>query len=124
MANLLSFFILMIFLWGRTLHKKNLRLHIFVMLSVIIVDLMLVLFLVEKRDALKHVNSQMPWTLEIHVPIAISTVLLYFAAAWTGWRLYKGHPVRARLRRLDRILVVARTLTLVTSLMVQFIPVR
>ena len=124
MANLLSFFILLIFLWGRTLHKKNLRLHIFVMLSVILADLMLVFFLVEKRDALTHINADMPWTLKIHVPIAIFTVLLYFVAAWTGWRLYRGFLVRARLRQLDRILVVARTLTLITSLMVQFIPVK
>ena len=124
MSNLLSFCILLIFLWGRTLHAKNLRLHITIMLSVIVADLALVIFLVEQHDALGKIKPEMPWTLEIHVPIAIFTVLLYFVTAWTGWRLYRGYLVRNRLRQLDRILVVARTLTLVTSLMVQFIPIK
>lgn len=124
MANLLSFLILMVFLWGRSLHHKNLRLHIFLMLSVIVADLLLVLALVEQRDALDKVNSEMPWTLMIHVPIAVFTVLLYFPTAWTGWRLYQGAKLHERMRKLDRILVVSRVLTLVTSLMVQFITVK
>jgi hypothetical protein len=123
MANLLSFLILMIFLWGRTLYRKNLRLHVFIMLTVIAADLLLVLGLVERRDALGKIGAGMPWTLQIHVPIAIFTLVFYFVTAWTGWQLYGGRPVRHRLRRFDRILVVARVLTLVTSLMVQFIKV-
>lgn len=121
MANLLSFVILIFFFWGRSLCFKNLRLHILVMLCVMAADLALVAALVIMRDALGKVGVSMPWTLQIHVPIAVSTVVLYFFTAWTGYQLYCGRPVRSRMRILDKILVTFRILTLVTSLMVQFI---
>ncbi len=121
MANLISFIILLFFLWGRSLRFTHLKMHIFIMLAVILADLILVLGLVEKRDALGKIGLAMPWTLMIHVPIAVFTVLLYFPTAWTGYQLYRGKPVRARMRQLDRILLPARVLTLITSLMVQFI---
>jgi hypothetical protein len=121
MANLLSFIFLLCFLWGRTLARKNLRLHITVMLTVMCADLCLVGSLVIMRDALNKVSTDMPWTLQVHVPIAITTVILYFATAWTGYMLYRGRPVRAHLQWFDRSLTTARILTFVTSLMVQFI---
>jgi hypothetical protein len=122
-ANALSFLILMIFLWGRTLYRKNLRLHIFIMLSVILADLLLVIGLVEKRDALGKISTDMPWTLQLHIPIAVFTLFFYFVTAWTGFQLYRGYLVRDRLRLFDKILVTARVLTLITSLMVQFVKV-
>ena len=121
MVNVLSFIILLFFFWGRSLRFKNLKMHIGVMSGVITADLLLVLGLVIERDALSKVGVSMPWTLKIHVPIAIFTVLLYLLTAWTGVQLYRGKPVRARMRGLDRILVPARVLTLVTSIMVQLI---
>lgn len=121
MANLLSFIILLFFFWGRSLRFKNLRRHIIIMSGVIAADLMLVASLVIERDALGKLGGAMPWTLKIHVPIAIFTVVLYLFTAWTGIQLYHGKPVRARMRLFDRILVPARVLTLVTSLMVQFL---
>ena len=121
MANLLSFIILIFFFWGRSLRFKNLRLHIQVMCAVMIADLALVAGLVVMRDALGKVGGGMPWTLQIHVPIAVTTVALYFFTAWTGYQLLRGFPVRKRMREFDRLLVTFRVLTLVTSLMVQFI---
>lgn len=120
MANLLSAIILGFFFWGRSLRFKNLRRHIQVMSGVILADLTLVAALVIHRHALEKVGVGMPWTLKLHVPIAILTILLYFATAWTGIQLYRGKPLHQRMRRLDRVLVVSRVLTLVTSLMVQF----
>lgn len=121
MANILSFVILLFFLWGRTLYRRNLRLHIFIMVSVIVADLLLIVGLIEKRDALAQVTTDMPMILKIHVPIAVFTVLMYFITAWTGYQLLRGKPVRARMRWCDRILVPSRILTLVTSIMVQFL---
>ena|ERR1035437_5446368 len=121
MANLLSSIILLFFFWGRSLRFKNLRLHIIIMFGVIAADLLLVAALVVERDALGKLGTGMPWTLKIHVPIAIFTVVLYLFTAWTGIQLYRGKPVRARMRLFDSILVPARVLTLVTSLMVQFL---
>jgi len=123
MSNALSFIILLFFFWGRSLRFKNLRRHIQVMSGVIVADLCLVGFLVVKHDALGKVGLGMPWTLKVHVPIAIFTVVLYFVTAWTGYQLLKGRKLHARMRRLDRVLVGARVLTLLTSLMVQLIKV-
>lgn len=117
-ANLISFVILFVFLYGRSLRFKNLRWHIRLMLLSFVADLGLVLVLVIHRKALGKVNMGMPWTLKLHVPIAVFTILLYFLAVWTGYRLYRGAPVRHRLRIIDRFLVPARVLTLVTSLIV------
>jgi hypothetical protein len=122
-ANLISFVILCFLLWGRTLYRSNLRLHIFIMSGVILADLMLILALVFVRDALSKVDAGMPWTLKVHVPIAIGTVLLYIPTAWTGYQLWRGRPLHARMRTLDRWVVSGRVLTLITSLMVEFLHV-
>jgi hypothetical protein len=121
MANLISFTILVFFFWGRSLRFKNLRLHIWVMSFVILADLILVGGLVVHRHALEKVGLGMPWTLKIHVPIAIFTVVMYLITAWTGYQLLRGRPLHARMRLLDHILVPARVLTLLTSIMVQFL---
>jgi hypothetical protein len=122
MANLISFTILVFFFWGRSLRFTNIKLHMWVMTTVIAADFLLVGYLVADHDALGKVGLSMPWTLKIHVPIAIFTVVMYIPTAWTGYQLSQGKPLHARMRKLDRILVPARVLTLVTSLMVQFLP--
>jgi len=121
MVNLVSFAILCFLFWGRSLRFKNLRLHIWIMCGVIVADLALVTALVIWRDALGKIHPGMPWTLMVHIPIAVTTLLFYFPTAWTGYQLSRGLPVRARMRRLDRVVVVGRTLTFLTSVMVQFL---
>lgn len=124
MANLISFVILLVFFWGRSLRFTNLRLHIVTMLSVIAADYALIGYLVFNHNALGKVSLGMPWTLKIHVPIAVFTAVMYIATAWTGFQLYRGKPLHGRMRLFDRILVPARVLTLVTSLMVQYFATR
>jgi hypothetical protein len=46
---------------------------------------------------------------------------MYLITGWTGYQLSRGKALHARMRVLDRVLVPARVLTLVTSLMVQFL---
>ncbi len=124
-ANLASFIILIFFFWGRSLRFKNLQLHITLMLSCLVADLVLVLALVFMKNALSQVSLGMHWTLRIHIPIAVSTVVLYFFTAHAGYRLYRGdEKARKWLRELDKILVVFRVLTLVTSLMVSVFRVK
>jgi hypothetical protein len=124
MTNLVSFTILVFFFWGRSLRFKNLRLHMRVMCAVIVADLSLVAYLIVNHNALGKVGLGMPWTLKIHVPIAVFTVVMYLITGWTGYQLYRGKPLHVRMRRLDKILVPARVLTLITSLMVQFLTTR
>lgn len=124
MANILSFLILCLLLWGRSLRFKNLPLHIRVMNLTIICDVFLVVGLVVFRDALSKVSLGMPWTLKIHIPIALGTLALYAWTARTGYRLHGGdESARPLLKRLDKVVVTVRILNLVTSLMVQFIPI-
>lgn len=120
MANLISFFILIVFLYGRSLRFTNLRWHITLMLAAFICDLGLIAALVFGRNALGTVaGGEMSVALWVHVPTAVVTVVLYFGAVWTGFALWRGRDVRARLRWLDRCLLVFRVLTLVTSIWVQ-----
>jgi hypothetical protein len=121
MANLISFIILIFFFWGRSLRFKNLRLHMIIMTAVIAADLGLVGALVIRRHALAKISLGMPWTLKVHVPIAVFTVVLLIMTGWTGLQLSRGKPLHARMRALDRIVVPALVLTFLTSLMVQFL---
>ncbi len=120
MANLASFLILLVFLYGRSLRFTNLRWHIRLVLFAFAADMALIGVLVFGRQALGKVSPDMSLALKVHVPIAIITVLLYSAAVWCGYKLYQGLPVRKWLRRVDRWLLFFRVMTLVTSLWVQF----
>jgi len=120
MANLVSFIILIFFFWGRSLRFNNLRLHMIVMTAVIAADLGLVGALVIRRHALSKVSLGMPWTLKLHVPIAVFTVVMLLVTGWTGFQLSRGKKLHARMRILDRIVVPALVLTFLTSLLVRF----
>jgi hypothetical protein len=124
MANLLSFIIFCVLLYGRSLRFKNLKRHIQIVQLAMAADILLVAGLVVFRKALGKVSMGMPWTLQIHIPIALTTILLYGLITRAGYRLRRGDE-RARpiLRDLDKLVLVFRSLTLVTSLMVQFIHV-
>lgn len=119
MAILASFLILCVLLYGRSLRFKNLSKHIRIMIIAMVADLLLVVALVVFRNALGKVDMGMHWTLKVHVPIAISTLGLYILTAQAGYSLYKGDEnARARLKVLDKFVIVFRVLTLVTSAMV------
>jgi hypothetical protein len=120
MANVASFLILCVFLYGRSLARRNLKLHIQLMVMAFVADFILIGALVFGREALSKVELAMPLALKIHVPIAVFTVLFYFPTMWTGYRLKKGLPVRDQMRVYDKILTTLRILTLLTSLWVQF----
>lgn len=122
MAILASFLILCLLLYGRSLRFTNLPMHIRLMLITMVADFVLVIGLVIFRNALDKVEMGMHWTLMVHVPIAISTLGLYALTAQAGYSLFKGDKsARARLKILDKILIVFRVLTLVTSIMVAWL---
>ncbi len=117
---ILSFILLGFFFWGRELRKTNLKRHIRVMSMVLIGDLALVAGLVVARDALSKVNAGMKWSLMIHVPFAVSTVVLYLIIAYFAIGTYRGKPWRHWIGLVDRMLVPARVMTSLTSLLVHF----
>ncbi|RME16758.1 MAG: hypothetical protein D6797_03845 [Bdellovibrio sp.] len=122
MENLFSFFILILLFYGRSLglkHKK--KAHVKWMFVVIALDLLLVLFLSIKRQALGKVSSDMPWTLMVHLPFAIGCVLGYLASIYYGMKLYHGQErYRSTMKRLDRFIVVFRVMTFLTSLAYEY----
>lgn len=124
-ANLTSFLLLALFLYGRSLRFTNLKWHIRLMLAAFAGDLVLVLALVMMKDALSQVSTGMHWTLMVHIPFALGTILLYAMATYAGYRLYRGdESARTVLKQTDRVLLFFRVMTLVTSLMVSLLRVK
>ncbi len=122
MANLANFIFMTVFFWGRSLRFTNLKWHIRLMLTAMTCDFLLVITLVVFRDAVSKLSPQMHWTLFVHVPIAVTTLILYAIAAYYGYRLWSGvESARSRLRLTDKFLVPLRVLTFLTALMVQFL---
>jgi hypothetical protein len=122
MANLINFLLLIVFFWGRSLRFKNLDQHARLMVIAMTGDFLLVLGLVIFRRALGEISPVMHWTLMIHVPVAVSTLLLYVITARFGFALRRGEEsARAPHKLSAKILVVLRVSTLVTALMVQYL---
>lgn len=120
-TNLISFLILCVFFWGRSLRTTNVRLHWQVMTGVIVADVVLILFLVFGRSALSKVSLDMSPFLMVHIFFALSTVILYGWATYVGIQLLKGRrDLLPQMRKVDRILTPFRVLTLVTSVALMF----
>lgn len=118
--NAISFVFLIVFLYARTLPKKNISLHKKLMFAVITADIALVIFLVLTRNALGQINSDMRILLSIHVPIALLTVLCYPFAIYYGLKIsYGNRGYLKHLRVLDKIVTPLRVLTFATSLALQ-----
>lgn len=122
MANLVNFFLLIVFFWGRSLRFTNRERHARVMVMAMTGDFLLVFGLVVFRRALGEISPVMHWTLMIHVPVAVCTLLLYVITARFGFALRRGDEGARTPHKLSaKILVVLRVATLVTALMVQYL---
>ncbi|MFK8138200.1 MAG: hypothetical protein AB8E15_07570 [Bdellovibrionales bacterium] len=115
-ASIVSFIILCLFIYGRSLHAKNRSQHIKIMKTVIVADTALVLYLALIQRVLVKVNADMSVLLMVHIFFALSTVLLYWVMMYHGIRAVKGFESSRRLiKPLDRILLPFRILTFLTS---------
>lgn len=122
MANLVSFVILCFLLLGRRI--SNRAVHSAWMTSVIFADMALILVLVFARDALTKVSPAMSMALYIHLVFAVGTVILYILALWFGTQILLGNPHPGAMRGLDRLIVPCRTLTFITSVLLQLLATR
>jgi len=112
-----SFLILSLILIGVYLHKKR-RVHVRIMLTAIVWDILLILQIELNRGAVakaaKAVSNTM--ILNIHVTLALLTVLFYFAMLYTGKKLLGGdNEIRPLHQKLGWTTVVLRSLTFITS---------
>jgi hypothetical protein len=112
-----SFLILALMGWGISQYRRRDR-HVRAMATAMIWDVILILQIELSRSAiLKASNAPTnPMLLNIHVSIAVTTVLLYVGMVLTGRRVLAGDAsLIKRHRRLGWTTFAMRVLTFVTS---------
>jgi hypothetical protein len=98
--------------------RRRRKLHVKIMSVAIIWDLIIILQVELSRSAILKASKALSNTLmlNIHVTIAVSSVILYGFMVYTGRRLLKGdNQIRNRHRMLGWTTYVMRILTFVTS---------
>ena len=101
--------------------NKNRWKHSKIMKVVIVWDILLILQIELTRSAIAKASKALenPAMLNIHVSLAVSTVLLYVIAANFGNKVINGEEQHLKKHKfLGRITVVFRLLTLITSFMI------
>lgn len=112
-----SFLILSTMTLGVYLRKKR-SVHIKLMATTIIWDILLILQIELTRSAINKASQAManPMLLNIHVSFAVTTVLFYFAMLYTGRKFLKGDDsIRPLHKKLGWTTWTLRILTFVTS---------
>ena len=112
-----SFLILSLILIG-VYFRKHRKTHIKFMLTAIIWDILLILQIELNRSAIAKASKAVSNTmiLNIHVSLAVLTVLFYFAMLYTGKKFIGGDSsIRPLHRKLGWTTVTLRILTFATS---------
>jgi hypothetical protein len=118
MFHMLSFIIYLTLVLGMRQHRRRLRLHIACMIFVVLADTTLVVYLAVARDVLHKAVDKFSPLLGVHISFAVISLILYYWAVFTGYRMLQGHShLRGRLRNLGRTLLFTRGATFATSLM-------
>ena len=118
--QLQSTLIVMLLILGLLLRKQRNK-HVKIMLLAIFWDLILVAQIELNRGAISKAAqfSHNPLLLNIHVALALFTVLLYGIMIYSGCRLLKGHtPLRPLHKRLGLTTFGLRLLVYATSFFV------
>ncbi|MFY7994518.1 MAG: hypothetical protein ACOVP4_14570 [Bacteriovoracaceae bacterium] len=112
-----SLIIVVMMIIGIVVHRRR-SLHVKIMSSVIIWDILLILQVELGRKAIMKASQAMtnPALLNIHVSIAVSTVLLYIVMVITGRKVLAGQSeLLPQHKRIGYITFVMRLLTFATS---------
>lgn len=112
-----SFCIVLIMLVGIIFRRRR-QLHVKIMSIAMVWDVILILQIELSRSAILKASNAMSnaLALNIHVSIAISTVILYAFMIYTGRKLLKGDTqIRPIHKRLGWTTFTMRILTFVTS---------
>ena len=100
------------------LKRRDRRLHVRLMYSAIIWDIILILQIELSRSAILKASAAMknPMILNVHVLLAVSAVVLYGFMIYSGRQMLRAVPgVRARHRVLGYTTFLVRILVLITS---------
>ena len=112
-----SILIVSLMLYG-VYHRKTRYKHIKIMKTAIVWDLLLVAQIELTRSAVMKASKVMenPQILNIHVSLAVSTVLLYGVVMFTGQKLKNGNEgVRKYHKAVGILTLTTRIATLITS---------
>lgn len=98
--------------------RKNRKIHVPTMISVIVWDVVLILQIEFTRKAVEKAAKALtnPWILNVHVTFALSSVIFYFLLLYSGRKLLNGeNQFRLRHRIFGWSAFTLRTLSLITS---------
>lgn len=98
--------------------RRNRKLHVKMMSFAMIWDIILILQIELNRSAILKASKAVsnPMILNVHVGIAVATVLLYGAMVYTGRALLSGrNEIRPKHRFLGYSTLCMRVLTFITS---------
>ena len=115
-----SFLIVALMIYGIAQHRHRLK-HVKIMSTAMIWDVLLILQIELSRSAILKASKAVtnPLLLNIHVSIAVSTVVLYGFMVWTGRKVLAGETeIHKRHKLLGWITMTMRVLTFVTSFLV------
>jgi len=112
-----SFLIMTLMIIG-VINRKNRTLHVKLMASSILWDVLLILQIELTRSAIAKASKMItnPLMLQIHLFFAIGSVILYIVMGITGRKMIKGdNSVRSKHRICGWTTLVFRIMTFVTS---------
>lgn len=112
-----SFLIVALMIYG-VYHRRNRFKHVKIMKTVIIWDLLLVAQIELTRGAINTASKAMtnPVILNIHISLAVSTVLLYVLIGITGTKIKNGNEGLRKVHKgVGIITLTTRIATLITS---------
>ncbi len=98
--------------------RRNASKHMNIMRTVIVWDILLILQIELNRSAIIKASKAMDnrMILNIHVAIAVTTVVLYFVQIFSGRKLSKGdQSKRSFHKKIGITTTIFRTLTFITS---------
>ncbi len=101
--------------------RKNRKLHVPIMLTAIVWDIILVLQIEFTRSAIAKASKAVENStiLNVHVALALTTVLFYFVMLHTGRKLLKGDSrIRSKHALIGKITYLLRLATYITSFFV------
>ncbi len=103
--------------------KRNRKLHVKLMSSAMIWDVLLILQIELTRSAIVKASESMLGSksliLNIHVSMAIACVVLYGFMVFTGRKMLRGeYAIRAKHKALGISTIILRTLVFITSFFV------
>lgn len=98
--------------------RKDRKKHPKIMTTAVIWDVLLILQIELSRGAIDQAMEvqKQSQILSVHILLAVSTVLLYFALIFTGRKILKGQgKLMAKHRLMGRAAFILRILTYITS---------